>query len=95
MAENEVVTPVTETPVEAVTETPEIQLNVDPQTHMTITVQDYDRKIAAAEATVANLKKERVDYVYDTNVKILIAQAEQQKKEQETAEDTSEKPPEA
>jgi len=56
---------------------PELQINVDPNTHMAIAVQDFDRKIAEAKANVANLEKDRANYIYDTNVKLLINQAQQ------------------
>lgn len=57
---------------------PEITLNVDQNTHMMIAIQDYDRKIADAEATVANLKKEKANFIYETNVNFLINQAKQE-----------------
>lgn len=56
----------------------DIQINVDQNTHMVIAIQDFDRKIAEAEAVVANLKKDKANYIYETNVKILIAQAQNQ-----------------
>lgn len=56
----------------------DIQINVDQNTHMAIALQDFDRKIAEAEVTVANLKRDKANYIYETNVKILIAQAQNQ-----------------
>lgn len=57
---------------------PEMTLNVDQNTHMMIAIQDYDRKIADAEAAVANLKKEKANFIYETNVNFLINQAKQE-----------------
>ncbi len=60
---------------------PEIELNVDPQTHLLVTVQDFDRKIADAKAAVANLESQKASYIYETNVKLLINQAKQQEEQ--------------
>jgi len=53
-------------------------LNVEPAVAMNITVQEFDKKIAESEANTAELKKQKAAYIYDTNVQLLIAQANQQ-----------------
>ena len=65
-------------PVQKAVQPPEIQLNVDPAVAMNLTVQEFDKKIAEAEAVVADLKKQKAAYIYDTNVQALIAAAKQQ-----------------
>ena len=78
----EIATPQPEVKVPAVApvavQPPSIQLNVEPAVAMNITVQEFDKKIAESEANTAELKKQRAAYIYDTNVQILIAQAQAQ-----------------
>lgn len=68
---------------------PEMTLNVDQNTHMMIAIQDYDRKIADAEAAVANLKKEKANFIYETNVNFLINQAKQEQEGKNEANESS------
>lgn len=70
------VPPVTPSSGPAVTQTvkpPEVTLNVDPVTAMNLTAQEFDKKIAEAEAVVYDIKKQKAAYIYDTNVRALIA----------------------
>lgn len=60
-------------------EQPEIQINVEPAVAMNLTVQEFDKRIAEAEANVADLKKQKAAFIYDTNVQALIKQAQQNK----------------
>ena len=60
---------------------PEVTLNVDPATAMNVTVQEFEKKIAESEANTAELKKQKAAYIYDTNVQLLIAQANQNKQQ--------------
>jgi len=62
---------------------PEINLNVDMLTAINLNVMEYDKKIAVAEAVVADLKKKRAAYIYDANVESLISQAKQQQNNQQ------------
>ncbi len=55
-----------------------VNLNVDPITAINLNALEYDRKIREAEAVVAQLKSERAAYIYDANVKNLVAQAQAQ-----------------
>lgn len=64
--------------VETSVQPPEVRLNVDPQTALNLTAQEYDKRITEAEAIVAELKKQKAAYIYDTNVKVLLASAQQQ-----------------
>jgi hypothetical protein len=57
---------------------PEINLNVDAVTALNLTVMEFDKKITEAESVVADLKKQRAAYIYDTNVGLLVRQAQQQ-----------------
>ena len=70
-------------PVTGPVQPPEINLTVDPATAMNLTVQEFDKKIAEAEANVYNLKKQKAAYIYDTNVKALYSAQQQQKQQTE------------
>ncbi len=61
---------------------PQVQLNVDPQTALNITVQEFDKKISEAKAVVAELEKQKAAYIYDTNIQILLAAAQQQQQQE-------------
>ena len=64
---------------------PEINLNVDPGTAINLNAMEYDKKISEAEAVVADLKKQKAAYIYDSNVQSLLAQAQAQKQQQNPA----------
>lgn len=64
---------------------PEINLNVDAGTALNLTIMEFDKKIGEAEAVVADLKKQRSAYIYDSNVSLLVKQAQQQQAQQQPA----------
>jgi len=74
-------TPPVNQPVTAEIQPPPVQLNVDPNTALNITAQEFDKKITEAEAVVADLKKQKAAYIYDTNIQMLLAAAKQAEKE--------------
>lgn len=51
----------------------EIQIELDGQTAFQMQLQEFDVKIAQAEANVAELKKQKVEYLYNFNVQNLAA----------------------
>lgn len=57
---------------------PEINLSVDLVTAINLTAMEYDKKITEAEVVVADLKKQKSAYIYDSNVQALINQSKQQ-----------------
>jgi hypothetical protein len=50
-----------------------IKIDLDPSMAMALQVQQFDKKIAEAEAQVADLKKQRASYIFDTNVQAVLA----------------------
>jgi len=48
------------------------QINIDVGTAFALKLQEFDKKIAEAEAIVANLKREKATYVYDQNVQQIV-----------------------
>lgn len=45
--------------------------NVDVITAMTLETQRFDKRIAEAEAIVADLKRQKASYIFDTNIQQL------------------------
>jgi len=70
---------------------PEMQINLDMQTAMAIRLQEFDKKIAAAELEVAKLKSEKFSYVYDTNVQQIVASHREQAIKSQIEEETKKK----
>ena len=60
---------------------PKIQIDVDPTVLMALKTQEFDKKIAEAKVLVAELEKQKASFIYDTNIQMLINQAEQKKKQ--------------
>jgi hypothetical protein len=51
----------------------DIKIDVDSATLMTLEVQKFDKKIAEMKAQVADLKRQKAAYIFDTNIQILLA----------------------
>jgi len=51
----------------------EEKIAVDVATAMSIECQRYDKKIAEAEVVVADLKRQKATYIFDTNIQNLLA----------------------
>jgi len=50
------------------------EIVVDTSTAMLIECQRFDKKIAEAKAVVADLKRQKASYIFDTNIQQLLAQ---------------------
>ena len=48
------------------------QIEVDQGTAFSLKIQEFDKKIAEAEAAVADLKKQKFAYIYDENVRTVV-----------------------
>ena len=59
--------------------------DVDVVTAMTLETQKFDKRIAEAESVVAELKKQKAAYIFDTNIQQLLKQKQ--------ARDTQVRPP--
>lgn len=49
------------------------QISIDMGTAFNLKLQEFDKKIAEAEFTVYDLKKQRASYIYDQNVQQIVA----------------------
>jgi len=55
-----------------------LTVNVDMKTAQALKCQEYDKRIAEAEFAVADLKKQKMSYIFESNVQLLALQAKQQ-----------------
>jgi len=60
-----------------------MEIAVEPQVAFNLKIQEYDKAIATAEFHVADLKKQKMSFIYDRNVQNLTEAAMAQKKEEE------------
>ena len=58
-----------------------IDLEVEPGVAFTMKLQEFDKRIAEAEAVSADLKRQRATFIYETNLQNLVTR-QQQKKDQ-------------
>ena len=66
----------------ATSEQNEMRIEVTPQVAYNMKLLDFDKKIAEAEALVSNLKKEKIDFIYKTEMDILTQKHIQKQKEE-------------
>lgn len=60
-----------------------IEIDVEPGVAFNLKLQEFDKHISEAEAQVADLKRQRATFVYETNLQAVV-QASQAKKESAT-----------
>lgn len=48
------------------------EISIDPGTAFNLKLQEFDKKIAEAELSVATLKKEKASFIYDQNVQQIV-----------------------
>lgn len=54
-----------------------ITVNVDPITKLNIQVQEFDKNIAVIEAQLYDLKKQKAEFIYNSNIQLIIDQNKQ------------------
>ena len=74
----------TEVQVPASEKQPERIINIDGKTAFSLKMMQFDKDIAEAESKVADLKKEKVTYIYDANLQELMNADMQRKIQAET-----------
>lgn len=55
------------------------EVHVDANVAFNVRLQEFDKLICEAEVQVADLKKQKATFIYDTNVRQIMAQAKEQK----------------
>lgn len=53
-------------------ETKTKEVSVSEQVMLQLTIMEFDKNIASAEATVYELKRKRADYIYTTNMNAVV-----------------------
>ena len=48
-------------------------IQVDPETEFALKLQEFDRDIASSEAITADLKKRKMEYIYNSNVNLIVS----------------------
>lgn len=64
---------VTDAPVSPEAQAQGEQITIDLGTAFNLKLQEFDKKIAEAELSVATLKRDKSSYIYDENVKQIVA----------------------
>ena len=77
--EEEIVTEVKEEKAVEVKEEKQVEINVSEEVFMKLSIQEYDKKIAEAEAYVYELKKLKAAFVYDKNLDRIVKKSEEMK----------------
>lgn len=68
---------------------PETVINIDNNTAFSLKLQEFDKNIAIAEAQVADLKKQKFSYIYDSNVQLIMQNHKASLIEQQTKEEVA------
>jgi len=66
-------------------------IQVDPETEFTLKLQEFDRDIATAEAQVADLKKQKMEYIYNSNVNLIVSRHQETLIKKQTEEEVKRK----
>jgi biopolymer transport protein ExbD len=64
-----------------------LEIEVDAQTAFQIKLQEFDKNIATGEAQVADLKKQKMEYIYNYNVQMITEQHKQKLIQQQVQEE--------
>lgn len=49
-----------------------IEVELDPLSAQALKVQEFDKQIAEAEAVVADLKKQRATFIYESSIQMIL-----------------------
>ena len=73
----------------------QLEIQVDGQTAFQLRIQEFDKNIATAEFQVADLKKQKMEFVYNRNVQMIADTYKQQQVQKQVEEETRKKLAEA
>ena len=48
-----------------------LEITIDPETAFQLKLQEFDKAIAIAEAQAADLKKQKIEFIYNRNVQLI------------------------
>ena len=69
----------------------ELNIDIDPGTAFSLKMQEFDKKIAEAELTVATIKKDKSTFIYDSNVQQIVLHHREKVLETQIKEETKKK----
>ncbi|MDD5649724.1 MAG: hypothetical protein PHF86_04790 [Candidatus Nanoarchaeia archaeon] len=69
----------------------EEQIEIDLNTAFSLKLQEFDKKIADAEVTIATLKRDKVAYILDSNIQQITNAYREKKVRQQLEEETKRK----
>jgi len=52
--------------------TGETIININPETQFELKLQEFDKNIAIAELGVADIKKQKAEFIYNSNVQLIV-----------------------
>jgi hypothetical protein len=55
-----------------------IKIEIDQASAVTLKLQEFDKKIAEAEATAASLKMQKANFIYEANLQVVMKRHVQQ-----------------
>jgi len=61
----------------------QMEIEVDMQTAFQIKLQEFDKNIATGEAQIADIKKQKMEYIYNYNVQLITEQHKQKLMQQQ------------
>ena len=85
--DTEIVQETPATPAQPTVQDQPMEIEVDLQTAFQIRLQEFDKNIAAGEAQVADLKKQKMEYIYNYNVQMITEQHKQKLIQQQVQEE--------
>jgi len=74
---------------EATAEQKPLEIQINAETAFTLKLQEFDKNIATAEAQAANLKKEKLEFVYNRNVQLITEAYKQDQVKKQIEEETN------
>ena len=63
-------------------------IQVEPNIHFQIKLQEFDKNIAVLESQVADMKKQKMSFIYDYNCKVIADQHQEKMIRQQAEEET-------
>ena len=66
----------------------QFEITIDPETAFQLKLQEYDKNIAIAECQVTELKRQKLEFIYNRNVQMITEQYKQQQLRQQIEEET-------
>ena len=70
---------------------PQLEIQIDNETAFQLKLQEFDKNIATVECQVADLKRQKLEFVYNRNVQMITEQYKQNMMRKQIEEETAKK----